>query len=121
MDAGHNETIASVLSYVPPALFVAIIGLLGGFLYKTLKFLVEKSYNEMHENHEETKKVLQSIRDELGRIKYDVTEVKSKLNGYVTVENHYSEVKVVNSDVAEVKERIARLETVRPQNYWKVP
>ncbi len=120
MEAGHNETIASVLSYVPPALFVAIISLLVGFLYKTLKFLIEKTYNEMHDNHDDIKKSLSAIRDDLSRIKYDVTEVKLKLSGYVTVENHYSQVKVVNSDVSEVKERVARLETVRP-NYWKMP
>lgn len=108
-----NSSAEAALSVLPPTVLVFITGAVIHFLYKSLKFLVEKTYQEMMDNHDEVKKALSNLKEHLIVIERDVYEIKMQLNSFVTIEKHYSTVKVVNNDVSDMRERVARLESRR--------
>lgn len=106
--------IEGLLSIIPQTLIATIIGGLCTFLYKTLKLIAERTYEEMIEFNEQIKKKLDSVDEKLAIIERDTYEIKMQLNSFVTVEKHYNSTKAVNRDVSEMRERVARIEGRQP-------
>ncbi len=108
------QSFEQMLSVIPQAAMATIVAGLCTFLYKTLKYLIERTYNEMIENNHEINKKISTAIDKLNVIERDTYEIKMQLNSFVTVEKHYAYSKNVNRDVNEVRERVARIEGRTP-------
>lgn len=108
------QAFEKMLAVIPQALIATILTGLLTFLYKTLKYLVERTYNEMNEQNLDVKKKLDSIVAKMELVERDTYEIKMQLNSFVTVEKHYAYSKGVNKDVSEMRERVARIEGRTP-------
>lgn len=70
-----NSSVEQALSIIPHTILVLITTGIISFFYKTLKFLIEKTYQEVMDNHDELKKGLSNIKEHLVIIERDVYEI----------------------------------------------
>jgi len=101
----------SFFAIIPQSILVLMAGALAHFLYRTLKFLLDKTYEEMITNHEKIMKKIEDMSVKLYAIERETYEIKTQLHSYVTVEKHYAYSKDVTKDITDVKEKMAKIES----------
>jgi len=99
-----------IISIVPTTLIATIVCGLCTFIYKTLKHLAERTYEEMIEHNEKINKRLDSIEQKQSMTERDSHETKIQLNNYVPAEKHYNSTRSIDRDMQELRERVARIE-----------
>src|SRR5882672_6211644 len=102
----NNAAAEAVISIIPPSIVLLIVSALAHFLYKTLKFLIERSYQEMIDNNDKIQQRLNLINEKLNIIERDSYEIRMQLNSYITIEKHFTTTKKINKDINNVKKRI---------------
>ena len=90
---------------------VIIVGSLAHFLYRTLKFLLDKTYEEMINNHEKVMKKIDDISSKMFSIERETYEIKTQLSSFVNVEKLHSYSRDVSKDISDVKEKMAKIES----------
>lgn len=106
MNGGYD----ALISIIPQAAISTVIIGLCTFVYKTIKFLVERSYQEMIDNNEQVRKKLDEMNEKFSMVERDTYEIKMQLNSFVTVEKHYATTRSVTQDITEMREKVARIE-----------
>lgn len=102
MEVSHVE---KLLSLVPLGVVASLIVLLVRFLYKTIKIIIEKTYDEMIRHNKKTEEMLSKIDVRLSIVERDTYEMRAQL----LVEKNLAQNNI-DKDLSEMRERVAKIE-----------
>lgn len=102
------------IAIIPQTFLATVLMGVVTMLYKTIKHIAVKTYNEMVDNNAEVKQQLDSIINKLMSLEQESREVKIQVAQFVTLDRFYANAKNVKKEIYDVKEKIARIEERMP-------